>query len=320
MKPKRSVLLILLGLFLVACDAQMDSQNASQNNTLKQEAVDAVMSALNTGERFNQVVGDIPFKSTLITEATNFDNLQKRKVFSIEEANLLHLNEIYPQFKKEGHLYQFIPSYQLLISNNFYTVVFHIMKGEHELETVLINYGLKGNLIAHQVIAYDDIAEGLFRKYATIDKRMVKVFEEHYDKHIKTSNVQFYIDQLGKIKPIKMKDSSSSKKSTIDEPLAAASNTSHSFVISCGSGCAMTYSENKLIRNDMSNEVTFKVEMYQNEVLNDEYFETYVITCNHAKKVSAIKIKGTKDGEIDNQPVAMIGSLRAYSNQFCHFF
>ena len=52
-----------------------------------------------------------------------------------------------------------------------------------------------------------------------------------------------------------------------------------SFTISCGSGCAMIYYEKSIT----SNEVTFRVETYINEVLSEENLEIYVIECDQNK-------------------------------------
>lgn len=48
-----------------------------------------------------------------------------------------------------------------------------------------------------------------------------------------------------------------------------------SFVVSCGSGCALTYNFNKIERNEKSITIKFKVEMYVNEETIDVYYETY---------------------------------------------
>ena len=48
-----------------------------------------------------------------------------------------------------------------------------------------------------------------------------------------------------------------------------------SFVLGCGSGCALTYNTSEINQNEEWITIKFKVEMYINEKLADEHFETY---------------------------------------------
>lgn len=101
------------------------------------------------------------------------------------------------------------------------------------------------------------------------------------------------------------------------QPQNSAAKVSKSFTISCGSGCAMNYSENRITTKGDSNEVVFKVEMYINEKLTEEYAEAYVFTCDKSKKVSQIKRKGDADFEIENQHAALQKNLNSYVQQLC---
>lgn len=90
-----------------------------------------------------------------------------------------------------------------------------------------------------------------------------------------------------------------------------------SFTVSCGSGCAITYSEDTIISNDTSKEVKFKIEMYIDEVLTDEYFETYVFNCDPINKNAIIKLKGDDDFTIENQAPEIQENLNFYVKSFC---
>jgi hypothetical protein len=48
-----------------------------------------------------------------------------------------------------------------------------------------------------------------------------------------------------------------------------------SFAISCGSGCAMTYYESKSTVTPESTQITFMVNLYENDTETDAYYETY---------------------------------------------
>lgn len=94
-------------------------------------------------------------------------------------------------------------------------------------------------------------------------------------------------------------------------------NTKNSFVISCGSGCAMTYTEHKIVANNDSSEVTFKIEMFVNEVLSNTYYETYSYTCNPLNNDAEIQLKDDDDYDIENQHPEMQQKLRMYIQQIC---
>ncbi len=85
-----------------------------------------------------------------------------------------------------------------------------------------------------------------------------------------------------------------------------------SFVISCGSGCAMTYIAKSIVRNASSVKVEFEVEMYVDERLSDTYNETYVFYYNNSHEI----IKIQKQGENEN---IMENSLPAARDAFIKF-
>lgn len=91
----------------------------------------------------------------------------------------------------------------------------------------------------------------------------------------------------------------------------------NSFVISCGSGCAMIYTENKIVTNNNFSEVTFKVEMFVNEVLSKEYEETYSYICNPSNNETEIKLKGDDDYNIENQHPEIQKQLKLYIPKIC---
>ena len=91
----------------------------------------------------------------------------------ISEA--LKLDQIYPDFNNENHLFRLIAYYQVPLSNNFHTIVITLLKGEHEMKTVLINYDTGGSPIAHQEVAFDEVAEGMSRTVSRISENKLTV-------------------------------------------------------------------------------------------------------------------------------------------------
>jgi len=65
-----------------------------------------------------------------------------------------------------------------------------------------------------------------------------------------------------------------------EEPPKAAANyleniPSRSFVLSCGSGCAMTYTAKEIEKEESAFRVKFDVQMYVDEVESDSFEETF---------------------------------------------
>ncbi|MGQ1911698.1 hypothetical protein ACT3CE_18200 [Marinifilum sp. RC60d5] len=90
-------------------------------------------------------------------------------------------------------------------------------------------------------------------------------------------------------------------------------STETSFTISCGSGCSMIYYEHSIV----SNEVTFKVEMYVNEILTDENLETYIIECDGNGNATKVYLKGEKDNILQSELPMMREEFQKYGNFFC---
>lgn len=100
----------------------------------------------------------------------------------------------------------------------------------------------------------------------------------------------------------------------VNKPLK---NVNNSFVISCGSGCAITYTENKIVSNNNAHEVTFKVEMFINEVLSKKYYETYMYACPISNINTEIKLKGDDEFNITDLHPELLKQLKLYIPKLC---
>jgi hypothetical protein len=95
--------------------------------------------------------------------------------------------------------------------------------------------------------------------------------------------------------------------------------TKNTFVVSCGSGCAMTYTEREIISNVDTNQVTFKVVLQVNEIKDDEYFATYVFNCNIEIEEKQIQLIGNDgDENIEDLHSELKKQLMTYKNRFCN--
>lgn len=94
-------------------------------------------------------------------------------------------------------------------------------------------------------------------------------------------------------------------------------SVSKSFVISCGSGCAMTYIAQNILQDQSTLKVKFKVEMYTNEELSDTYYETYIFYYNNGK-IEKINIEGKKENILENLLPDAQDSFRVFAADIIH--
>ena len=77
-----------------------------------------------------------------------------------------------------------------------------------------------------------------------------------------------------------------------------------SFVVSCGSGCAMRYTADSFRQKDtVSIEVRFHVEMFVDEVLADNYYENYVFIYSKENEIQEIKMAGGAENILETLPL-----------------
>lgn len=90
---------------------------------------------------------------------------------------------------------------------------------------------------------------------------------------------------------------------------------SDSFVISCGSGCAMTYNLKNV--KDLGNikEVRFEVETYIDEVLSETNDETYFFYYNRSNQIEKIQHKGEKENILENLLPNAVNSFKNFAGK-----
>jgi len=175
-------------------------QNPYQEGTFIQQ--DAIFKKLFENSSFQSLISTIKTKSVPLVDNTNFDDFIEKEDYKKVDEKGLKLEEIYPDFYKEGYNYRAIASYRVEISKAFHSVVVTILKGDHEMESVLINYDLDGNITDSEVISYDEIAEGQSRIESKIeDNKLIVNNILWVDKKQETTEV-FEILDNGKIKLI----------------------------------------------------------------------------------------------------------------------
>lgn len=184
-------ILILLG--VLSC-----AENKQELKVIESKAEDVVnVSAEIVKEKdsipFSEIIESISQKSLPLIDDTSFDTFIDGYYSHRVNKQRLKLEDLYPNFHKEGYNYLPIDVYKLKLSENFFTVVVTIKKGDHEMESTLVNYDLIGNIIDYQVIAYDEIAEGMFRTESKITDNRIVVHQVVWEEEPKIKQVTYQI-------------------------------------------------------------------------------------------------------------------------------
>ncbi len=93
-----------------------------------------------------------------------------------------------------------------------------------------------------------------------------------------------------------------------------------SFVLSCGSGCAMTYTADSIWGHLPDIKVKFNVEMFVDEQLTDTYNEIYVFSYDSSHKISAVHPEGNKDDVLKTLMPNAQQSFREFANELAKNF
>lgn len=86
--------------------------------------------------------------------------------------------------------------------------------------------------------------------------------------------------------------------------ISEKNNLKLSLVLSCGSGCAMTYNATKITQTGLDIKVTFTIDMYIDEVVSDTYDETYIFSYDDSYRLEKIvKVGDEKENFLETQSV-----------------
>lgn len=103
-----------------------------------------------------------------------------------------------------------------------------------------------------------------------------------------------------KIENVKIKDSTKVEKKTISSthPSLVDGFIKESFVISCGSGCAISYSPEIITQINEDISVKFNVKMYEDELLTDTYEDIYIFSYK-LNKLDKIRLDGKSENYLE---------------------
>lgn len=156
-------------------------------------------------QTFEAILSSLKTKTLPVIETTNFDDFIEAEDFKNLDYKALSLEKIYPHFNEKGYNFRAISAYKLDISDQFYTLVVTIKKGNHEMESHLINYDFNESIINHQVVSYDEVAEGLSAIHSKITKNSITRNHYFYEEE-EFEQDHFQLLEDGKIEGIASKN------------------------------------------------------------------------------------------------------------------
>lgn len=200
MKNKFLLLFLISNLFFIACNSKAKKEDAvSKNETVVENSLEKVNSSNTLGEIWQ----NLPLKQFPVHENTNFDNMKIENELGEKQILLLKLNEIYPKYNQLKYIYTFQAAYKIDFSKNFYSIVVNVLKGDHEVETVLVNYSFEEKLTDFKVIAFDGKAESKAKKISKIEKNFVTITDEVNLEETKVETSKFHVNISGEFNLIK---------------------------------------------------------------------------------------------------------------------
>lgn len=121
-------------------------------------------------------LSDYPERNVPVIDSTSFSNHIEGKLLTKAEQKILGLTTIFGE-ELDTKTAKVGVSYLPKLSENFTSVVYYFYVNNTELTSVLVNYDASFKIINHQMIAYDEIADGLLKSNATIYKNKILLKE-----------------------------------------------------------------------------------------------------------------------------------------------
>ena len=123
-----------------------------------------------------QKTNEYPTKTVPIVDCTNFSNHVETKLLTKSQQELLKLPSIFEE-QLDDKKAKIGVSYLPKLSENYQSVVYYFYPNNNELISMLVNYDKDFNIINSQVLAYDEIVDGMLKTTATLDKNHIELIE-----------------------------------------------------------------------------------------------------------------------------------------------
>lgn len=180
-------------MLFIACNSKVETKENGLGETISDEVEGKVEAPIT----ITDIWKNLPLRKIPTEEATNFNNVANDRFLTEEEIVVLKLDRIFTDYFQYKDAYSIRAAYKVEFSKRFYSIVINAFKGEHELETVLINYDELENIIDYKVIAYDENAESVSQTTATIEKNFVTIMDKTDLEETVIAISKFHINTFG---------------------------------------------------------------------------------------------------------------------------
>lgn len=197
MKISINIITIITILLTAIGNAQVQEVESAQEAT-------GISLSDKVSARFKQEVETIRTRTLPLIDDRNFDSFIEAEDYNDVNIEVLNLDNIlYHNFNKDIYKYKAIASYKIKFTEDFYSIVVTIKKGDNKMESILINYTLDGKFIDSILIAHDEIDEYPTRTTTKITQSTLTrnhKFREDQEERIEES--VYRIDVDGTIKEL----------------------------------------------------------------------------------------------------------------------
>lgn len=200
-----------VSLLVLTLSCGQGSKTEKANDVTTQDAIETIETDLDSLPKsahfdFDEMISQIKPLELPHIEKTNFDSFIDEGDYEEIDAPLVKLDQIYLDYNREGFNPKVIAMHRLPLSESFVSIIATILKSEHEMETLLVNFDKEGKIIAHQVAAYDEIAEGMSQVVSRVSEGNLTVNHIFWGDTKKIEEETFEILYDGKIDKIATKN------------------------------------------------------------------------------------------------------------------
>lgn len=193
----RKYIVILFIIFISCKENKVENSNTFEvkNETIVEEAQEK--------PTFISEFFKLPLKKLPLSESTSFDSFIEVDDIKNINPEVFSLPLVYKNWYEKENNFKAISGYRVNFSKDFHSAILTVKKGDHEMETTLINYNLEGKIIDFKLIAYDEIAEGISQKTATLEKNFVTIIDKTDLEETVIQISKFHINASGEFNIVK---------------------------------------------------------------------------------------------------------------------
>lgn len=151
---------------------------------------------------FLETMNSSKINSLPYIEKTNFDSFTDENEYAPIDVWALKLDQVYPEINLEDRQIRPIDMYTLPIRDSYHSVVVTVLKSEHEMESILINYNAEGDIIDHELVSYDEIAESMSQVVSRISENSLTLHRIFYGNSKEVEQIKFEIRWDGAIEKV----------------------------------------------------------------------------------------------------------------------